>query len=42
MLRGAWLVQPVEDLTLDLKVVSSSPILDCGTYLKKEGGAWVT
>ena len=36
MLGGAWLALPVEHLTLDLRVVSSVPMLGMEPILKTE------
>ena len=35
-LRGAWLAQLVEHVTLDLQVVNSSPMLNIELTLKKK------
>ena len=35
-LRGTWLVQSVERVTLDLRVVSLGPMLDNRDYLKEK------
>ena len=34
-IRGIWLAQSVEHVTIDLQVVSSSPMLDTEITLKK-------
>lgn len=39
--RGMWLVQSVEHVTLDFRVVSSSPTLGIKLIVKKRGGVEV-